>query len=311
MIDDFETETRVPSTPVPSSKPIVLQYRLRLRDLYWFWETTPGATMWAVLFVPLGLLLLSTPLRSGDYPLREDVAIGAAALASAFVFGFAAGLTGDKSAPFVNGPIGIVVDDRGVSGWPVPREARQSWGALGRPRVERGVLILPVSWSERSGHVPIPANALTPAEFERVMTIARTHGYFVAGDARTRWGAVLAWIADLMAGRPGVDANGRMTAFPATRRRWALPGGRGALLALAGMLSMIGAWSTAGLLGHEQSEGLACLGLAAVLIGVTTLLAPWRRAGWRWIRIAASLLLLGLAVVEVAIGVSRILALGG
>jgi uncharacterized membrane protein YeaQ/YmgE (transglycosylase-associated protein family) len=291
-----------------SDEAVVLEYRLRLRDLYWFWETGPGGVIWAIFFVPLGILLLSTPLRSGDYPLAEDIGIGAAALLSAFIVGFTAGLTGDKSVPFTGRKlIRIIVDDRGVSGWPAPPETRQPWKALGRPRIERGMLILPVSWTAEAGHVPIPAHAFTPADFERVMAIARAHGWFVTGDGRTRWGSILAWIVDRVAGRPTVGGDGRMTAFPASHRPWTASGRAGAMLVVAGILGIVVASGLSGEVGLERSNGMSNLALAATLVGATALLAPWRPGRRRRSRLVTSVLLLALILLEVGIDLPRVL----
>lgn len=191
-----------------------LTYRLGIRDLYWLWETSTMSGLVALIFLPVAATLLPAAFVGSSHdPL--NFLFGLIALAVAFGFGLYAGILLDRSVQILRRrEVGIVITDDGVAGWPVPPDRWISWRLFGRPRIERGAMILPPNWAASFGYVIVPPRALTPAQFEQVLHIAGRNGWFMESDGRTRWGQMLDAILRLVPFSRLTDKNGRLKYFP-------------------------------------------------------------------------------------------------
>lgn len=70
--------------------------------------------------------------------------------------------------------------------------------------------MLPFSWPFANALVVVPARALTPAQFHRLLTILERQGFFADGDHRSKLGQLMGWIFD----RGPDERDGHLTRFP-------------------------------------------------------------------------------------------------
>jgi hypothetical protein len=172
-----------------------VSFTLRISDLYLMWQTSPAGYVTTVLFLVLGLALISVVLVPDGHPVAAGVAVGVSCLAIAPFLAPAVLIVATGQLGMIGKTICIRFDEEGLDGWKVPWFRQTTWECLRHPRLESRVLVLPFSWPFADSWVPVPARAFTPAQYEKVMLTLKVRGFFHDGDHRSLMGRVLDGLA--------------------------------------------------------------------------------------------------------------------
>jgi hypothetical protein len=149
-----------------------LTYRLRFFDLYWMYfgnRTLLYATS-------IGGVMLAFMCFALSYWADLPVAIGF--IVGGPILGPVGYMIATGTASHLYSTVGLVIDDKGVRGWPAAPGIDRSWGRLDQARMRRSVLVLEFLWygyGSRRGWVAVPLRAVDPARLEAFGALVRGH----------------------------------------------------------------------------------------------------------------------------------------
>jgi hypothetical protein len=167
-------------------------YTVRRWDVISMYVGSWGARTSAAIGVGLAVMVIVS-LPDGTLPIDEKIKL--------FGFGVALAVLGPLllawmllsmygTGRLVGKEVHLVIDDKGVRGWPVAPYQDRSWPRIRKVRRLGGVITLPFrQFGSRAGWVPIPARALTTQQLEELDALLVDNGLIkapkpVRGSAR-------------------------------------------------------------------------------------------------------------------------------
>ena len=292
-----DTTSLNPPHLAAARRPVHIQYQLRVSDLYWMWETSYVGLATTLVFLVLGLTLLSAAISPGDKPVGIDIAMGLVSLVLAPVLApglliFLISMSAQRGRE-----IQLTIDEHGLAGWPVPGFRQTSWARLRHPRLERRVLVLPFSWPFADSWAVIPARAFTPDQFAAVMAIMESHGHLRDGNRQSPMGRLLGLLDGHARFSRAVPPSPYLSAFPTFHERlvragapvpplrpWGgSPGVMARRLLVLGGFAMVALASmttppdTVPVRERHLTNLVGNAGLAVITLGVAAYAQSWRR----------------------------------
>jgi hypothetical protein len=219
--EDIDPDSGGPTTS--SGRPVLaITYKLRLSDLYWMWETSWVGLPVTIFFVGGAVWLFSALFYPSSEPITADVAAGLLVFVLAPFFGPAVGIFTTGKWVLRGRTIHLKLDEEGLNGWSVPYFRQTSWVHLRHARFESRVLVLPFSWPFADSWAVIPARALSPGQYDKLLAKLGEHGFLQDGNHRSRLGRMLGFALDRGPLAQASPHGKRLRRFPTDKERAAM-----------------------------------------------------------------------------------------
>jgi hypothetical protein len=157
-----------------------ISYEVELPDLLWMYLGSWAARISAAPGLFCVFVVLAAWPPPADVPLASYVGmLGASlvftALGPALLLYFLFGQY--RARRLVGTTVHLLLDDRGVEGWPIGAGINRTWPRIRRARKLRGVTTLPFrEFGTRAGWVPIPDRAMNPEQLSAFECLLHSKG---------------------------------------------------------------------------------------------------------------------------------------